>query len=392
MRRFFVLVLVGLSLGSAAVAWGQSFSIDVGSPEITVGVSGSVGPGGLQPGEIFIPLAAFGAVAPPVAPPALTSLIVISPGEVDGLSFGRRPPSVFIGNEPVVFSLDRSSSGLAGTASANEFNFGSGVSEQSSDLFLSTFNATNTLFADGDGVVQAGNPNPAAFPLGAGEFATFPFPPGPPPPLGGADLDAVDLRANLFGPGSPTGRVFYSLDASSASAIGFSGGDVLVDPTGLGNPASVYASEMLLEILPIGAPPGSNDIDALVVYDDGDNVFSPGGGLVSPGDFVLFSLAPGSAYLGQLDPITGLAIEAGDILMDGPSARALLGTATVGAAIFHTAESLGLRTVRQGFPSSDNLDALDVVPEPVSVLQLLLGVAVVCCRRRQIAPRVPLTH
>lgn len=372
MRCFLMFVIVIAGLVRTPIVTAQSFSIDAGSPEITVGVQGSVGPGVLQPGEIFIPVAAFGPVVPPVTPPAITSFQA-STGEVNAISFGRRPPSIFVGNEPVVFSLDRSSSGVAGTASANEFVFGGGVSEQSSDVFRSIANGTNTLFADGDGVVQGSNPNPAAFPLGTGEFATFPFPPGPLPPLGGADLDAFDLRASLSGLPSPTGRVFFSLDPASAGASGFTGGDVLVDPTALGNPPNVYANEIQLEILPIGVPPGSNDLDALAVYDDGDNVFTPGGQLVSPGDFVLFSLAPGSAYLGQLDPLTGRAIEAGDILMDGPSARALLGTVTPGAAIFRTAESLGLRTVRGGSLVSDNLNALDVIPEPSSLLLLVLG-------------------
>jgi hypothetical protein len=294
-------------------------------------------------------------------------------GEVDGISFGRSP-STFSSSAGVVFSLDRGSSGVAGTASANEFGFGGGVSEQSSDIFLSALNGTNTLFADGDGVVQAGNPNPAAFPLGTGEFATYPFPPGPPPAVGGADLDALDLRANLFAPGSPTGRLFFSLDPVSAAP--FSGGDVLVDPTGGGGLSNLYANEAVLGILPFPLLPGSNDIDALVVFDDGDNSFGAGV------DIVLFSLAPGSAYLGQIDPLTGLAIEPGDVLIDATSAQVLLGTPIgTGAAILHTAESLGLRTVRAGFQSGDNLNALDVVPEPASVALLAIGALLFMLRR-----------
>jgi hypothetical protein len=355
MTRLFLVATLGVGLASTH-SWGLSFSIDAVSPEVTVGNS--------LPGNIYIPVASFGGpVVPPVLPPAVIEINI--GGEVDGLSFGRAP-NAFRTNAAAVFSLDRGSSGLPGTASANEFNSGGGVSEQSSDVFQSTYNGTNTLFADGDGVVQAGNPNPAAFPLGTSEFPTFPFPPIP-PPVGGSDLDALDLQANLLGAGSPTGRMFYSLSSASAAPF-FTGADVLVDPTGMGNPPNLYANEFQLGILPIPLPPGNNDVDALVVYDDGDNLFGPGR------DIILFSLAPNSIYLGQIDPFMGLPVEPGDILMDAASAQMILGTAPgTGAAILHTAESLGLYTMRQGSPSGDNLNALDIVPEPASLLLLAAG-------------------
>ncbi len=354
----------------AGTAQGQSFSIDGLSPEFTVGVLGVAPAGSILPGEIFTPLAAFGPVATPVAPPGVFAINL--PGEVNALSFGRAPAS-FNANDWAHFSLDRGSAGLTGTASANEFNNGGFGSEQSSDVFRSVFNSTNTIFADGDGVVQFGNPNPAAFPLGTGEFATFPFPPQPPiPPAGGADLDALDLRfnANAQG-GSPTGTIFMSVDASTAGSLGFSAGDVLVDPSGIGtaNP-NFYASDVAL-----GLFPGGNDIDALVVFDNGDNQYVPGI------DIVLFSLAPGSSHLGQLDPITGVAINEGDILIDAASAQNLLGSLGPNAAILHTAESLGLRTTRAGFAGNDNLNALDI-PEP-GALTLFAAAALAAIRRRK---------
>lgn len=364
MSRVVLLALLGAVLAPLPV-WGQTFSIDALSPEVTTGSE--------QPGNLYIPVALFGPVVPPVTPPAVLNLTMT--GEVDGISFGRAP-SAFSTSAPVFFSLDRGSAGLAGTASSNEFNSGGGVSEQSGDVFRSILNGSNTIFADGDGVVQAGNPNPAALPLGTGEFPTFPFPPGPPPAVGGADLDALDLRANLSGPGSPTGRLFFSL--SSLTAAPFSGADVLVDPTGLGNPPNLYLNEVQLGVLPAPFPPGSNDLDGLVVFDNGDNIYGPGI------DIVLFSLAPGSSYLGQLDPLTGLPIEAGDVLIDAASAQAILGAAPgSSAAILHKAELLGLRTVRGGFASSDNLDALDVVPEPSSLALAIMAVAALCFASRR---------
>ncbi len=365
----------GLAAGlvvCAAVGHAQaiSFSIDSQSPEWTVGVLGVAPAGAIAPGDIFTPVASYAGVGlTPVAPPGVLTMNL--PGEVDALSFGRAPAS-FSSNHPASFSLDRGSAGLAGTASANEFNFGVVASEQSSDIFRSTFNNTNTIFGDGDGAVQFGNPNPAAFPLNVGEPATFPFPPQPPfPPSLSSDLDALDLRFNTNGPGgSPTGRTFLSLDTASAFGLGFSGADVLIDPAGIGtaNPL-LYALQGQLGLLP-----GGNDIDALVVYDDGDNLYQPGR------DIVLFSLAPGSSHLGQIDPISGVQINEGDILIDGAAAQALLGSVSPNAAILHTAESLGLRTMRAGFGGNDNLNAMDV-PEPGSYL-ILSTIALVMARRR----------
>ena len=352
---------------------GISFSIDGLSPEFTVGIQGVAGAGVIAPGDIYTPVASFAGVGlTPVAPPGV--LTINLPGEVNALSFGRAPAS-FSANHPASFSLDRGSAGVVGTASANEFN-GAGLgSEQSSDIFRSVYNNSNTLFGDGDGVSQFGNPNPAGFPLNVGETATYPFPPQPPiPPSNSSDLDALDLRfspsAGGGGPPSPTGRIFLSVDASTAGSLGFSAGDVLVDPSGLGtaNP-NFYASSAILGLV------GPNDIDALVVYDDGDNIFQPGT------DIVLFSLAPGSAYLGQLDPITGLAITEGDILIDGASAQLLLGSLSPNAAILHTAESLGLRTTRAGLAGNDNLNALDV-PEPATGLLLFVTASAVLRRTR----------
>jgi hypothetical protein len=351
----------------AGSASGISFSIDGLSPEFTVGVQGVAPAGLILPGDIFTPLAQLGPVVTPVAPPGL--LQVSFPGEVNALSFGRSPLT-FSTNTPAFFSLDRASAGVAGTASGNEFSFGAGVSEQSSDVFRSVFNNTNTIFADGDGVVQPGNPNPAAFPLGVSEFATFPFPPGPLPPVGGGDLDALDLRFDTTGSGSPTGRNFFSVDASTAAGMFVSTSDVLLDATGMSLVApTVYAFDFQL-----GLTPGMNDIDALIVYDDGDNLYNPGN------DIILFSLAPGSAQLGLTDPITGVQFSEGDILIDAAGAQSVLGTLGNSPAILHTAESLGLRTTRSGAFANDNLNALDV-PEPASWLLLSLPAAAWLRRR-----------
>jgi hypothetical protein len=122
-----------------------------------------------------------------------------------------------------------------------------------------------------------------------------------------------------------------------------------------------------------------NDIDALVVFDNGDNMYQPGV------DIILFSLRTNSPYLSANDPITGIALSPGDILIDGTSAQILLGSPFPRPAILHTAESLGLLTLRSGSPQDDELNALDVfVPEPASgVMALLAAMGLIIAARRR---------
>lgn len=189
------------------------------------------------------------------------------------------------------------------------------------------------------------------------------MPIGPPPPTILGDVDAIDLRGTVGGTGSPTGVYFTSLSTASASSAGFSGADILLG-------GMVYASALSLGLSVL------DDIDALVVFDDGDGIFLPGT------DIVLFSLAPGSMSLGSIDPVSGLAINEGDILIDDASAVVLLGSSGGLAASLHPAESLGLFTIRGGDLSNGNLNALDVVPEPTTALLLGLGLAALASRQR----------
>ncbi|KKK63454.1 hypothetical protein LCGC14_2994100, partial [marine sediment metagenome] len=148
-------------------------------------------------------------------------------------------------------------------------------------------------------------------------------------------------------------------------------GDLLQSPAIFGGYAHSRAAESMLGF---GQFMG-NDLDALVVFDNGDGQYLPGT------DIIVFSLAPGSGFLGQTDSLLGWTVSPGDILVDGWTAMAL-GAANPTVGILHTAESLGLRTMRSGVQSDDNLNALDI-PEPATLL--LLGAAGAMMLRRRSA-------
>jgi hypothetical protein len=189
---------------------------------------------------------------------------------------------------------------------------------------------------------------------------------------------------------SPTGAIFFSV--LNAGAYGYAPGtgaaDVFIAPGtgGYSIPSAVnmppaspggvpqpYASEVSLGFGPFLG----NDIDALVVFDNGDNMYQPGI------DVILFSLRANSPYLGTMDPILNIPIGPGDILIDGTSAMMLLGTLLPQPAILHRAETLGLVSSRSGVPQDDELNALDVfVPEPGScVLAVLAAIGLLIARR-----------
>jgi hypothetical protein len=159
------------------------------------------------------------------------------------------------------------------------------------------------------------------------------------------DLNSLTYRAPV-GPG-----FYYSLAAGGLGLSGVMPGDIL---TTLG----IWAPSLLLSLDSFG--PGSDDIDALLVQDLGIlGVFEPGI------DFVAFSLAPGSLTLGAVGP--GYAPGGGDLLLpDGADADLL-------PDIFIPAVAFGLTPF-------DNLDAIDVVPEPGAATFMALGFGLLALR------------
>ena len=128
--------------------------------------------------------------------------------------------------------------------------------------------------------------------------------------------------------------------------------------------------------MPAGINQDLDDVDALVLWENGIAGYQPTTGPFSwlaGTDMLLYSVRRGSFAIGMPDALFGAPIEEGDILI--PVATPAGGFAP---GIFIPAEDLGLATVRGGTAAmygiinpaygadvwADDLDALDVVPEP----------------------------
>jgi len=214
-----------------------------------------------------------------------------------------------------------------------------GPGDHPADIYNSIGTGGNTLLWDGDGVANPG----LAAPLGLAE-----------PVPGGDDVDGWD---NRLGPGP---AIFFSLDLATAPLVGFFGADVLLSPAAPAYDLAAvpYAPAPMLGLDMLG--PGTDDLDALVVFDH-----SGAPGVFDGADYILFSLTPGSPSLGlgSGTPYAGFGAE--DILI------AVVG----GGGMFLPGAALGLAP-------GDNLDALDVIPEPSVGLLMLAGGAGLYIRKR----------
>ncbi|MCP3914267.1 MAG: hypothetical protein GY711_01790 [bacterium] len=294
--------------------------------------------------------------------------------EVDAMSYGQDwflDPTVGLmpgGN--IFFSVDGMAQGI-GTPYLPDLTLEASTAEASSDVYvdiglvhgvqppfpggLPPFAITPSalLAVDGDGLRSA----VGALSPGVGLFE------GP----GGDNLDALDVHSLPFNP-----VVYFSLDSAfldptrgvpnsaSAAAHGVVGGDVLVNPFP-GAPFGVYAPALALGLDLFG--PDTDDVDALILWESGDGVFTPS---LTPYDWttglgidmLLFSVRRGSAVIGVPDSLLGIPIEEGDIL-----------TTPIGGGgppvIFIAAENFGLRTVRGGFGFGDDLVAADSSNSPL---------------------------
>jgi len=390
-KRLALAVVASLAL--AGFVWAQgSGSIDFQGPL-------SIPQGGpLSAGDIAVPTPPApgpGPLPPPtpiVTPPMLGLLASGQSGdfEVDALSYGKD----WRWGDTVEFSVDEFAAGLPGPAPPDVATEGvAGWMEASADTFTTVpapwmvapgFVGFNTDTMDGDGLAP---PLPPIQGIGLIE-------PNPPTmgmlPDPGDNLDALDVDLpgpwpNPDQPPPPVFPVFFSLDSSfpdplevapansgTAVANGVVGGDVLVS-MGPGAAPSVYASAAMLGLDFGGQQPDVDDLDALALWDDGNIDPTHDSLFYDPNsDWLVYSVRRGSALIGMPDLLTGAPIEEGDLLMSPLAFGAGIGAPP---AIVLPAEAMGLATVRSGtaWQYGDDLDALDVVPEPGTSALLAFG-------------------
>lgn len=394
-RQFFLPAAALVAAASSAQAQFQ-FSIDyhgptIAAPDMLFGAPITEGdllvPGTAIFAPMFGPLGVPGTVkaAGPGGPnPADLGLIGYAPCaghapgtpcvvEVDALSYGRDNPmnagTVTMAG-PIWFSVDEYAvglpTGLALPSVASESPFG----EASADCFTSfgllpgplppfAIPPANIGVVDGDGLLS-----PSGFVYPGVGIREPNLPTGLPGPHPGDDLDALDTENQ---PGQYP--VLFSLDgvvidpitgapgSGSAGFHGFSSSDVLMTLAPGGLPF-VFAPAPALGLDLAGI--GTDDLDALIVWENGTGVFEPAPFAyhwnTTQSDMLLFSVRRGSAVIGAPDSMFGIPIEEGDILMP-PVAGGL----SPFPGIFIAAENLGLMTVRSGFPvlHGDDLDAAD---------------------------------
>lgn len=385
-----VLIAACVTLALTGVAMGQgTFSLDyqgplmgvpdacTGAPPLTEGdilrsFTGAPAPGPSPTPCIFMTAGGAG-LGLPLYPAAVGH----GPGvpgmiELDALSYGR---DQWMNNRPNAgfynwyFSVDEFSGGFGPLFPPDVFTEGAfGALEASADIFVDVgvgigpfcfppAGTGNTAFVDGDGFPPFGG-------FGLGLIEPNPFGPGVPDP--GSNLDAVDIDTPNLGP--TLFPVYFSLDSgvfdaleglpntTSALANGLGvGGDVFVVPAAGAVPI-IFAPAPLLGLDIFGVD--SDDIDALVLRENGTGVFEPSivpfDWLTGATDMLMFSLRRDSALVvGAVpDSLCGLPIEPGDILVP-PAAPGLT------PGIWIPAEALGLATARAGFIPVDDIDALD---------------------------------
>jgi hypothetical protein len=315
------------------------------------------------------------------------------------------------------FSVDRPSVGVPGTAVSIQ----AGLNQAPGDVYETTgvfahpgfFAGTllpagfalptyaGLLPAVGPGAggnllyVNQGLPGPGVPGLGLGTGGPAP---GPPvlspfvlaPPIGPGTHDNVDAYdRGLFNVGTPPleANTYFSVYPAEALAVGVSSGDLFLAPAGAPGAVPIpWAPSFALGldtlgIHPVVGTPFSDCVDALVVWDNGIV------GVLEPTiDYALFSLSPGSA---SLLPMMGLINDADVFFTDFTGLFATYAPAGALGLIGDPTGGFGPRTVPPFLiPESiiaDGLDALDVVPEPSSMLLAgLAGVALLFTARRRV--------
>ncbi len=375
LARTHAVMLAALALGAGHASAQTTFSIDakgptflapacgVGAPIFPDDILGVCHPSG-HPAAGVLP-------SPRIAIPAGPGGLGLAPlgmfYDVDALSYGADGPMV--PNMPrgrVWFSVRRESVGMPGPLLPN-MTSEMAIAEGAADLFIDLGLGVgpfppalggNTLAVDANGVPT---PGVLGYPsLGLIEPHGI-CTPGMDP---GDNLDAFDIQN---GPITPLAPVLFSI-GNLAPCAGFGAlgglrpGAILGASTGFGGPF-IWAAPGMLGLDLFG--PVTDDLDALAVFENGVAGFQPSPGPYAwapfaPFDMVLFSVSAGSAVIGSPDSVFGLPIMPGDVLIPP-----VPGGLSPFPGIFIAAENLGLVTARFGPMVADDLDALDVLGQPL---------------------------
>ena len=291
--------------------------------------------------------------------------------DLDALSLGR-DAKLLGGNEIyfIRFSVDEYAVGYSGLQTSPSVKTESPFGESSASVFTTIrlpdlpvgpqasgpWVGQHVLSFDGDGLSAMYGGVSAGLAPGLGLMEPNNANPGAQDT--GSHVDALSQQqvANLT-----SVSIYFSLDGSSldsahsyvnSGSAGFqqaSPGEVLVSQ---GGQITVYATETSLGLI------GGDDLDALVLWENGIPGFQPSDGeytwLDGTTDMLFFSLRRGSPTLGQLDSGSGLPIEEGDLLgPPGPGGGAPM--------ILISAESMGLNTKRSsGSSEGDELSGATI--------------------------------
>ena len=390
------LVLLAVEHGARAQQASISFSLEWHGPSIGQPSSGTL----ILPmteADILLPASGQPAFGPSPRPQIFLDggqlglsrypMCVGHPGgtpcgiEVDALSYGNDARFLLANlNTKVYFSVEERAVGHQGSVLVPSVRSEGGqgaVHDIAADVFVSLIlppgpvppggaPPENVGVIDGNGLVSAS---------GAKYRGVGLVEPNPPtlPPDAGDNLDALALGALP----PPNGRVYYSLDACfpdpagfpnscSAQLAGLLPGAVIRKDLAGGTTIFALPSQLGLDL----AGPGLDDLDALILWENGNGVYDPAlapyDWIDGSSDMLLFSVRRGSQVIGLSDHLLGIPIMPGDLLLPPPPAppgMSLLGPGRPG--IFIAAEALGLSTTRSGATVADELDAGSTKGEPV---------------------------
>ena len=410
-------VVMSLTVVCLAVsaAWGASFSLD-DNPKNPKGSSPAVPPIGKGAEDEF----GVAAGKPPLAPSPSIVLVPASPGQASAGGDGTIispglpvPPALFFGpdgswidafstnkepstkNIPIDFSVDRLTTGIAGSGLAAE----AACNQQPGDIYRSTATFTNpsafvgSLVGMGAGPFVGNLATAGSAPAGSNVLVlnqsalglTVTGAPGqltaagvwvPKAAAGTHDnVDAFDWATQ-----APTGvqpftgkyglHTYFAIAPDEAVIVVQSAAhiyDVQANAPGTVSGAP-FATAVTMGLDSYGT--NTDSIDALVMWDvhllGGPNWGGPGGewGL----DYALFSLAPGSASLAQFN------LSANDVFFTDFTNR---------FARYALSTDLGMFAAPGGAAmAGDNIDALEI-PEPATLTLLALGALAVLQRRRR---------